>query len=311
MNHNFLGAPTREDLQTLDHLRRQLMPMIALIDKLHHDITIKLHQGAYIDWAHVRHATSTITFYISSINAWINGSYQHKSEEARNADGKPILDGLKNAVMVYRDVVLEGQADRMAALHPFPQAPFPMRDERLAGMALHLLDKRLGPAEEKWVEERVRKAAEFAYVPGEWGVEPRKPTIEMKGEEESDDVKGWDDGLPTKRVKGALNEDQLMELWGKGHRAAFDKQYANEMRFGQDDYDEEQEGGADETGEEEEEDEDMGEDEQVEEVDTPKAPPAPPVQMIQRAPQKVHLPIVGARKLLSTKVGKFMASGRL
>jgi hypothetical protein len=60
MNHNFLGQPSREDLQTLDQLRRQLMPMIGLLDKLHADMQTKLFRGEVVDWPHIRHTISVI-----------------------------------------------------------------------------------------------------------------------------------------------------------------------------------------------------------------------------------------------------------
>jgi hypothetical protein len=331
MNHNFLGQPSREDTQTLDQLRRQLMPMIGLLDKLHADMQTKLFRGEVVDWPHIRHTISVINSYLTSINAYINGSYRHKEEAIKDTNGKPILDEEKNPRMLYRDTANEGHADRIGALHVFPQAPYPMMNERLASMAAVLLDKRLGPPEEKWVEERLRKAAEFAYVPGEWGIEARKVEAkEESGEEEDDDgeQKGALEGLPMKRVKGTLNEDEILEMWAVGHKTTFDKTYQREQGIGED------EGVEDE--EEDEEDEEMedvkieghtpsqggaasaapdqdmedGEDES-EEAETPKAPPAAPVVMIQRAPPAVHKPVPGVPVMALGFVHRFMASGEV
>jgi hypothetical protein len=336
MNHNFLGQPSREDLQTLDQLRRQLMPMIGLLDKLHADMQTKLFRGEVVDWPHIRHTISVINSYLTSINAYINGSYRHKEEAIKDTNGNAILDEEKNPRMLYRDSANEGHADRIGAMHVFPQAPYPMMNERLASMAAVLLDKRLGPPEEKWVEERLRKAAEFAYVPGEWGIDARKVETKDDGvgaedDEDDDEQGGALEGLPMKRVKGTLNEDQILEMWAVGHKTTFDKSYQRERGFG-----EAEEVEDDEEEDEEDEDEEMedvkiegqtpsqggvtsaapGQDmengeEESEESDTPRAQPAAPVVMIQRAPPAVHKPVPGAPVMALSYVHRFMASGEV
>jgi hypothetical protein len=328
MNHNFLGQPSREDLQTLDQLRRQLMPMIGLLDKLHADMQQKMFHGDVVDWPHIRHTISVINSYLTSINAYINGSYRHKEEAIKDTNGKPILDSEKNPLMSYRDTANEGHADQIGAMHVYPQAPFPMTNEQLAGMASILLDKRMGPPEEKWVEERLRKAAEFAYVPGEWGIEARK-AVDVKKEENEDEEddgeqKGALEGLPMKRVKGTLNEDQIMEMWTVGHKTTFDKTYQDEKGIGEVEEEDEEEEDEDEEMEDVKvegltpsqggaanaaPDQDMEDGEEESEApETPKAPPAP-VVMIQRAPPAVHKPVPGVPVMALGIVHRFMASG--
>jgi hypothetical protein len=330
MNHNFLGQPSREDLQTLDQLRRQLMPMIGLLDKLHSDMQQKLFRGEVVDWPHIRHTVSVINSYLTSINAYINGSYRHKEEALKDTNGNAILDEEKNPRMLYRDTANEGHADRIGAMHVFPQAPYPMTNERLASMAAVLLDKRLGPPEEKWVEERLRKAAEFAYVPGEWGIEARKVETKEEGadeeDEEDDDGEqgGALEGLPMKRVKGTLNEDQILEMWTVGHKTTFDKGYQRDRGFGEAEEAEDDE-------EDEDEDEEMEDvkiegrtpsqggvasaaldgEEEFEESETPRAQPAAPVVMIQRAPPAVHKPVPGTPVMALGFVHRFMTSGEV
>jgi hypothetical protein len=53
------------------------------------------------------------------------------------------------------------------------------------------------------------KAAEFAHVPGDWGIEAKRPT------EEEDEVldEGEEGKLKIRRQKANLDEDQLAELW--------------------------------------------------------------------------------------------------
>ncbi|KAH8726802.1 hypothetical protein GQ44DRAFT_612641 [Phaeosphaeriaceae sp. PMI808] len=305
MNQNFLGQPTREDTQTLDQLRRQLMPMIGLLDKLQNDMVFKLNRGETVDWPHIRHTISIINSYLTSINAYINGSYRHTQEAVKDTAGNAILDEEKNPRMIYRDYANPGHAEGIGALHPYPQSPFPMLNERLAGMAQVLLDKRLGPTEEKWVEERLKKAAEFAYVPSEWGIEARKPIADKNegGENnEDDDMKGWDVGIPTKRVKGTLNEDEIIEMWGTGHRTAFDKQFGKDRRFADNGE------GEDEDEDEDEMEDDMEDEEDFEDVDTPKVAPTASVVMIQRAPLAVHKPGMGAPVASLGFVQRFMTS---
>ncbi|KAH7405845.1 hypothetical protein DE146DRAFT_649863 [Phaeosphaeria sp. MPI-PUGE-AT-0046c] len=334
MNHNFVGQPGREDTQTLEQLRRQLMPMIGLLDKLHADMQSKLYHGEVVDWPHIRHTISVINAYLTSITGYINGSYKHREEQLKDTNGAPILDEEKNPRMLYRDTASEGMAPRIGAMHVYPQAPFPLGNERLAGMAAVLLDKRLGGSEEKWVEERLRKAAEFAYVPGEWGIEAKKPVDAADGEEdEEEDGKVYLEGLPTKRVKGTLSEDEVTDMWGIGHRIAFDRQVQRERGLGQD------------VGEDEDEDEEDEEDEEMEDVKiegvtpsagvdaiaapaapangdqdmeggseyaaTPKPPPAAPVVMIQRAPPAVHQPVAGVPVMPLGFVHRFMSTGEI
>ncbi|KAF2032196.1 hypothetical protein EK21DRAFT_87322 [Setomelanomma holmii] len=309
MNANFLGAPNRDDMHTLESLRRQLMPMIGLLEKLQQDMQFKLSRGETVDWPHIQDLTSRISRYLISINGYINGTYRHTAEEAgKDTAGKPILDEDRNVKMNYRDMAVAGHAEQLGNLHVFPQAPFPIANERFASMAASLLEKRLKPDEEKWVEEKIRKAAEFAYVPGEWGVEPKKP--EVKEEEDSDDeenLKGWDPAVPLERVKGSLDEDAIMEVWKLAHMTVFDKEYGKMMDFEQ--------GGDEERDQEDEIDEVGDEDEEMEDEDdvagTPQAPAAAPVVMIQRAPPSVHKPVPGTLVMPLELVHRFMASGEI
>jgi hypothetical protein len=326
MSHNFLGAPTREDWQTLEHLRSRIMPMIGLLDKLHVDMQHKLFQGQAVDWPKLSQTITKINGQLTSINHYINGTYKHREEVYRDVNGRPIIDREGNQKMRYDDTAIEGHAEKLESMHVFPQAPFPMLDDRLASMAMVLLDKRLVGPEEKWVEERLRKAAEFAHVPAEWGIEPRKPKEEENEDEEGDDdSKGDVAGIPTRRVKGTLNEDEILEMWSVGHKTAFDRQYQDEKKFGmqatgggdEDDEDEDEEEMEDvkiegQTPVEGEGDEDMDDEEDdSEDADSPKAQSSAPVVMIQRAPPSVHKPVPGVPMLSLGIVHRFMASGEV
>jgi hypothetical protein len=106
-------------------------------------------------------------------------------------------------------------ADALRSLHPYPMAPFNIEDPRLAGLANVILRKKPDVMDEKWIYERLAKAQEFAHVPGDWNIEPKKPA-----EEEGDSDDDGDEAKDTikvmfKRQKGTLNEDQISELWGE------------------------------------------------------------------------------------------------
>lgn len=329
MNHNFLGHAPREDLQALDQLRRQLMPMIGVLDKLHADMQHKAYRGEVIDWPTIRYTVSRVNDYLSSITAYLNGTYKHREDPLIATDGKPMVDQEGNQRVRVVETAVEGMAGKIGALHVYPQAPFPMGNERLAGMAAVLLDKRLGPPEEKWVEERLRKAAEFAYVPPEWGIEAVKKSAGDKknddDEDEDEDIKEWYDGLFTKRVKGSLNEDQIGEIWATGYLAAFDKVFQDEKKLGSWGDEEVYEEGEDEEDEDEEEMEDvLGDgqtpvvggaqtngDQDVGDAETPKPPPPAPVVMIQKAPPAVHKAVPGAPAMSLGLVHRFMMSGEV
>lgn len=109
-------------------------------------------------------------------------------------------------------------------LHPYPMTPFPIDNPDMAGLASVILRKRLDVNEEKWILDRLAKAQEFAHVPEDLVIEPRKPKDDGKkdGDESSDDEDEDGDGddgpdgarVKVERRKGTLDEDQLAELWG-------------------------------------------------------------------------------------------------
>jgi hypothetical protein len=323
MNQNFLGVPSREDIQALEAMRNRIMPMIGLLDKVHLDMQHALFRGEATSNPDIMRMYNKATSQLASVNAYLNGFYKHREEAFRDANGRPIIDQDGTQRMRYTDTANEGFAERVEALHVFPQAPFPMDNEQLAGMAEVLLNKRLGPPEEKWVEERLRKAAEFAYVPGEWKIEPKKPAVATE-EDEDDDSKGDVADISTKRFKGTLNEDEIMELWAIGHKTAFDKQYQGHMQFerraagaevGDEEGAEKDMEDVNDEGETPEGDEDMEDEDDDEEfedaLDTPRAQPSAPVVVIQRAPPSVHKPVAGAPIMSLGIVHRFMASGEV
>ncbi|KAF1841654.1 uncharacterized protein K460DRAFT_291750 [Cucurbitaria berberidis CBS 394.84] len=352
MNQNFMGAPDREDLRVLDQLRRQLLPMIAVLDKLKAEMEFKMSRGETVDWPQIHRTTSLVTTYISSFSTLIHGGYKHSSEitqETRqvpkhddngnpvlNPDGTPVLVSKEFPKTIYRDTPFNGQAERIKALHPFPMAPFPIMGVG-AGMANTMLRKRLEPKEEEWVEARIRKASEFAHVPSEWGIEPKK--ADAKDEKDNDssdeDDDADDDGverMPTKRARGTLGEDEILDLWQHAHQEAFDQQYLRNKYpedYGGDGGDgeggEEGETPDSENGDGDEEDEDEDDFEDVMDTsgapETSKAPepaeaPVPeatPLALRAAVPARpaVHQAIPGLPVLPLGFMHKFMSSGEV
>ena len=163
------------------------------------------------------------------------------------------------------------------------------------------------------------KALEFAYVPPEWGIEPRKPAEKeaKDSDTESGDIEPNDDDKPktafekfNKRSKGTLTENELVKKWNKAHRKFFGQPGATS---GQGDDDSSSEEGEEEEEEEEEEFEDaMDEDEPAQaaqEEAKPKTPP--PVVVIQEAEPPVHKPVPGMPVLQVGVSLKFIATGQL
>lgn len=229
--------------------------------------------------------------------------------------------------VIYRDTPFDGHAERIEALHPFPMPPFPITGVG-ANMINTMLRKRLEPKEEEWVEERLRKASEFAHVPSEWNIEPKKPDAQEE-EKEDDDAEEADDAdqLSTKRVKGTLTEDSLLDLWKFAHQEAFDQQYLKAKypdAFGGEG---EAEGAEeeDESGDDDDDDEDDDDFEDVMDISDDPVVPAvtkepekaaaqvsePTSKPTRAAVSFVHPPVPGLPVLALGVVHRFMSCGEV
>ncbi|CAN9164500.1 hypothetical protein CUC08_Gglean012079 [Alternaria sp. MG1] len=289
MNQNFQGAPDREDIRLLDQLRSQLMPMIKTMDRLQAEMQFKMSRGEAVDWPQIHRTTQLVTSYLNSIHLLINGGYRHQSKlitqkhhvPSKDAAGNPVVDSAGNAVLVERDVrrrmtsiqALPPNTAKFEALHPFPNPSFPMNagGGMAAGMAGTLLRKRLEPMEEGWVEERIRKASEWCFVPEEWGIGPRKPDATSatkqdatEDEDDEDQVPESErldsEAIPTTRVKNPLSADEIVDLWKHAHQEVFDQKYLRQKYPAS--Y---PDPGAQDAGEGEEEEEEGDEEEEEEE----------------------------------------------
>ncbi|KAI8938060.1 hypothetical protein NX059_005733 [Plenodomus lindquistii] len=336
MNQNFQGAPDREDLRILDQLRRQLLPMIAVMTKLQHEMQFKMERGLAVDWPQIHHTTNLVSNYVNQFNKLINGGYQHTAEEIVTKvpkvddNGNIVKDSMGNTVdsgkevtkTIYRDIPEPAQRDRIKALHPFPIPPFPMHLPHAQGMANTLLRKRLEPMEENWVEKRLQRAAEFAYVPEAWGVEPRKPEKkDGDDEQDSDDDDASEDAdtMPLKRVKGSLGEDDLVEMWKSAHQEAFDQQYLR-MKYpniygedtGAGDDDDDDDDSGDDDDDDEDEFEDVMDTSGAPETAAPAAAPATsqdPAHAATTVKSDVHQPVPGQPILPLGFMHRFMVLG--
>jgi hypothetical protein len=289
MNANFLGAPSREEIRVLEQLRGQIITTVKAIERLEQDAAQKLHRdGSAVDYPHIARTHALITAQLSSIHLLINGGPNQESKAVRYTRLVPVKDPItgKNKVDAQgneekvekeekrRELVIvehERNAERIGALHTFPNGLLPMNANggMAAGMAGTLLRKRLEPVEEAWIEERVRKAGEWCFIPEEWGVEAKKADAgkEEDGNESEEEKIDEADRLEsenflTTRVRATLGEDEIMDLWQHAHQEVFDKAYLQRTYGGDLPEEEVQAGPEGEEGEEEE-----GDDEDDEEFE--------------------------------------------
>jgi hypothetical protein len=100
------------------------------------------------------------------------------------------------------------------SLHAYPTVPFSIENPNMAGLAEVIMRKKPEPGEEKWILDCLAKAAEFAHVPSDWEIEPRRPT---KADEQSDDEDDEEAKNSIKarfkRQQGTLDEDEIAHLW--------------------------------------------------------------------------------------------------
>jgi hypothetical protein len=198
-----------------------------------------------------------------------------------------MVDSAGNAILVERDVrrrmtsiqALPTNTSKFEALHPFPNPSFPMNagGGMAAGMAGTLLRKRLEPMEEGWVEERIRKASGWCFVPEEWGIGPRKPdaattTKQDAAEDENDEDEVPEserldsEAIPTTRVKNPLSADEIVDLWKHAHQEVFDQKYLRQRYPASYPDPGAQDAGEGEEDEEEGDEEDEEEEEEFEDV---------------------------------------------
>ncbi len=264
----------------------------------------------------IQRTTTAVNSYITTFNTFINGGRKHTVESRKTDSGKVLKNKQGNDEVRYSDITIPPQADTIRNLHPFPIAPFPGTNDHLSGLTQTLLRKRLEPTEEKWVEERLAKALEFADVPPEWGIEPRKPT---EKEAKDNDTEISADQTSTavdrfsKRAKGTLKEEQLVQRWNSAHTWFFNPPQTS--------FDEGEEYASGEEEEEEEEEEEFEDAmntpapdasaQTAQDEDVKPAVPPPQVVMIQEAEPPVHKPVPGMPALDLGVIHKFMLTGHL
>jgi hypothetical protein len=114
-------------------------------------------------------------------------------------------------------------AQLLSRLRPYPIAPFNTVEK--FGIVETLTRKKVEPHDETWIENRIRKAAEFCDVPSDWNIEPRSGNAHVSeggamvmddddrlnehdiDEDEDDPYGGF------KRTKTNLDEEQISQLW--------------------------------------------------------------------------------------------------
>ncbi|KAF1958704.1 hypothetical protein CC80DRAFT_490525 [Byssothecium circinans] len=167
------------EISALNALRSKLLPLVYQLSNMQNEMANPVKPP---DWPSIQRSTASVNTLITSIQT--------------------LLTDDPETTKIF------------ASLHPYPISPYPTSDPLLSNIATTHLRKTLEVHDQDWVTDRLAKASEFAHVPEDWGIEPRKPK-EEKEDDVSDDRED-DMSRKVKRVKGALNEDQIAELWGQG-----------------------------------------------------------------------------------------------
>ena len=168
------------------------------------------------------------------------------------------------------------------ALHAFPIPPFPNGDPQMSALSDTIFSKEPGNKEQDWIRAKLTNAAEFAHVPGDWGIEAKRPA-----EEHEDETQTQEERNP-RRQRAYLDEDQLAALWNDVYdlveeQATVAQNALNEEASG-------------------DEDEDEGEDEEMDGVEGAGGPS--PTSAAASKPMEKEVPMMS----LNT-IHKFMSTG--
>lgn len=129
------------------------------------------------------------------------------------------------------------------ALHAFPIPPFPNGDPQMSALADTIFSKEPGNKEQDWIRAKLINAAEFAHVPGDWGIEAKRPADEDEARDETDSEE--EHHSRPRRQKAYLDEDQLAALWNDVYdlvedQATVAQNALNEEASGDEDEDEDE-----------------------------------------------------------------------
>ncbi|KAJ4357526.1 mediator of RNA polymerase II transcription subunit 8 [Didymosphaeria variabile] len=169
------GEPAKADVALLESLRTRLMSLVWILEQMKKELIA--NQTAPPDWPSIQRSIAAVSSTITSIQSFIN-----KDPET---------------LSTFR------------ALHSFPIPPFPTADPQLGPLIDTIFSKEPGTKEKDWILAKLTKAAEFAHVPGDWGIEAKRPAQE--DDEKMDE--GEEGRAKLRRVKADLDEDQLAALW--------------------------------------------------------------------------------------------------
>ncbi|KAF1974348.1 hypothetical protein BU23DRAFT_553410 [Bimuria novae-zelandiae CBS 107.79] len=169
------GEPDKADIAMLESLRARLMSLVWILEQMKKEILA--NQQTPPDWPTIQRNISAVSGTINSIQSFINN------------DPKTLA--------TFR------------ALHAFPIPPMPNGDPQMAALIDTIFSKEPGAKEQDWIRAKLVKAAEFAHVPGDWGIEAKRAN-----EDDDEEMDGVEEGSTRlRRQKAYLDEDQLAELW--------------------------------------------------------------------------------------------------
>ncbi|KAF2691632.1 hypothetical protein K458DRAFT_411358 [Lentithecium fluviatile CBS 122367] len=180
MDPNGPGKLSRTDMAALESLRQKLMPLSYNLLELRE--TFMRNPNAPPDWPAIQRSIGSLSGALSSLQALLNDD--------------------PATTEVFR------------SLHPYPMPPFDIENPQMAGLANVILRKKPDITDEKWILDRLAKAQEFAHVPGDWNIEPRKISKDAEDVDEDDEGSKASIKSMYRRQRGTLDEDQIAELWG-------------------------------------------------------------------------------------------------
>ncbi|KAF2109190.1 hypothetical protein BDV96DRAFT_604929 [Lophiotrema nucula] len=219
LNPDAIHNLTHEDIRALETLRQPLLQLAYSVDALKSSLAQTGPEPPSL--SHIQRQALTVNKALDSLQRYINDT---------NHDG------------VVKKL--------LAQLHPYPIAPYP-NEEKFA-LVDALIRKKPQPADEKWIEDRIRKAGEFCELPDN--------LKEFKSAKTDDaDASKADEDEGPKRIKGKLDQASIKELWSSAQRWSNDQAQKVMQEFYPD--------ATSEDDEDEDEDED-DEDEEMEDVIT-------------------------------------------
>lgn len=180
-------------------------------------------------------------------------------------------------------------SDVLSNLNVYPISPFPV--DRTAPVVATLIRKKPDIVDETFIAKRLESAARFCEIPEDWKIEPPRDEDEASATMENEEYGG------VKRVKTALSEEEISEIWSRGGWSV--AQLATAFNY------------AVKGGEEEEDEDDIGQDmlDLIEEtrkelgVEPDETPATTPRNQVQQTQAEKQAPVERRTRELGITLG--------